>query len=438
MKGLIFTYTLTYGGALVSLFNPFYGLLVYFAFSIIRPESMWYWSVPQGNYSRIVAIALLIGWAGRGFGDWRFGKGGAIVYCLIGFWLWAVASTLFAAIRTDVGFNFVENQAKILLPFLVGATVINSVTQLKQLAWTLALSQSYVALEMNMSYYQGFNRMEYLGFGGMDNNCVAIAMVTGAGLAFFLGLDAPKLWQKLLAWGGAALMAHSIMFAFSRGGMLALIITGIVSFALIPKKPRDYAVFVLAVLLALRMAGPEVVARFTTVFVDKEERDFSAQSRADMWVDCWDLMTKHPLFGIGPDHWAGIYSFQYGWQDKEAHSLWVTIGAELGFVGLGLLLAFYGFAVLRLWPLAHERRLVPDPWLHSVARMVIAGLVGFGISAQFVSLEGLELPYYSTLIGVVGLKLLTRWETTGQWEGEVDVEAWNAEELPAEEYETVV
>ena len=33
----------------------------------------------------------------------------------------------------------------------------------------------------------------------MDNNCNAIAMVTGIGLLFFLGLNAPRWWQKVLA-----------------------------------------------------------------------------------------------------------------------------------------------------------------------------------------------------------------------------------------------
>ena len=39
MKGLLFTYALTYGGAVVSLFNPFYGLLIYVCFAIMRPET---------------------------------------------------------------------------------------------------------------------------------------------------------------------------------------------------------------------------------------------------------------------------------------------------------------------------------------------------------------------------------------------------------------
>ena len=74
MKGLLFTYLLTYGGGLVSLFHPFVGLLIYICFAIIKPEALWYWSVPAGNYSRIVFGALFIGWGMAGFGSWRLGR----------------------------------------------------------------------------------------------------------------------------------------------------------------------------------------------------------------------------------------------------------------------------------------------------------------------------------------------------------------------------
>ena len=40
MKGLIFTYLLTYGGAAVSLFRPFTGLLIYVCFAIIKPDAL--------------------------------------------------------------------------------------------------------------------------------------------------------------------------------------------------------------------------------------------------------------------------------------------------------------------------------------------------------------------------------------------------------------
>jgi hypothetical protein len=43
--------------------------------------------------------------------------------------------------------------------------------------------------------------------------------------------------------------------------------------------------------------------------------------------------------------------------------------------------------------------------MRHLARMVIASLVGFIVSAQFVTVEGVELPYYITMIGGGVLKL---------------------------------
>jgi O-antigen ligase len=265
------------------------------------------------------------------------------------------------------------------------------------------LSQGYVAYDLNRSYFAGYNRLHDVGFGGMDNNCVAIAMVCGAGFAFFLGL-AERGWRRWLAFLAAALMAHAIMFAFSRGGLLALIVAGAVSFILIPKRPVDYLFLLLAALLALRMAGPEVRNRFYSTFAEKEERDLSAQSRVDMWKTCLALMAQHPLVGVGPNNFP-LLAQQHGYTaGKQAHSLWMQAAAELGAPGLGLLLSFYLIAMLRLWRLAKTI----DPVAPDIAnncRMVIAALVGFMVAAQFVSLVGLEIPYYVNLVGAGCLKL---------------------------------
>ena len=95
MKGLVFTYLLTFGGAIASLFRPYVGLLIYVSFAILRPEALWHWSVPQsGNYSRIVANALLVGWVLHGCGSWRVGRAGVIVLSLIGFWTWTIVAAM--------------------------------------------------------------------------------------------------------------------------------------------------------------------------------------------------------------------------------------------------------------------------------------------------------------------------------------------------------
>jgi probable O-glycosylation ligase (exosortase A-associated) len=406
MKGLLFTYGLSYGGAVLSLFNPFIGLLIYIAFAILRPQKMWFWSVPEGNYSRVVAIALLAGWLAKGCGCWQFGRARGVVLAFVGYWSLTTISASWA-IDSASALKAVEILTKIVLPFLVGITTIDSVKQVKQLAWVIMLSQTYVAYEANLSYFGGYNRLWEEGFGDMDNNCNAIAFVTCTGLAFFLGLDSNHPLHKTVAFASAMLLVHGIMISFSRGGMLALVITGVVSFLLIPKRPRHYLMFAVAALVIFRLAGAEVLDRFWTVFAKEGARDDSAESRLVLWQLCWDLMAKNPM-GIGVDQFGFVVA-EYGFPaGKLAHSLWLQVGAEVGFLGLGCLILFYGLCVNRLLPIARERTTTPDPWLPVGARMVIAALIGFAVSAQFVSLKNLEVPYYVTLIGATVLRICSR------------------------------
>src|SRR5262249_27538222 len=272
-----------------------------------------------------------------------------------------------------------------------GITVIDSVPKLKQLAWVIVTCEGFVAFEMNLSYYSGYNRLQEAGFGGMDNNCNGIAIITCLGLAFFLGLNAQRWWQKAVALGCALALAHAVFIAFSRGAMLAMIITGALAFFLIPKRPKHALILVVGVLLLFRLAGAEVQERFLTTFANKEERDASADARLRNWQACVQAVMEEPLLGVGPAHWH-LVSQRYGLPSMEAHTLWLQLAAEQGILGLVLLLSFYGLCILRLWPLSRESCPVSDPWLHDAARMVIASLTGFMVSAQFVSLQGLEVP----------------------------------------------
>jgi probable O-glycosylation ligase (exosortase A-associated) len=407
MIGLAFTYLMSYGGAVVALANPFVGLLIYVSFAILKPgPGLWYWSVPEGNFSKILALGLLAGWAARGFGDWRLGRAGLPVVALLAYFAWNVLSATQALIPT-VAWEWVEAQGKVILPVVVGITLIDSVAKLKQLAWVILVSHGYVAFELNKAYFGGFNRLQEIGFGGMDNNCMAIALVSCTGLGIFLCLSAPKLWQKAVAAACIGFMVHAILFSFSRGGMLGLIIVVVSSFLLIPRRPIHYACLVLGAGLTFAAAGDEVGKRFMSAFAEEGERDESAESRLDMWKICVRVTGENPVLGLGPHHFP-VHATTFGLKpNKEAHTTWLQLAAELGVPGVTFLLAFYLTTVAQMWPLKRESCPVPDPWIRDTARMVIASTVGFVFTAQFVTLPGLEAPYYITLLGVGVLRLLS-------------------------------
>ena len=412
--GFVLINVLTIGGALAALVNPFVGLLIYIGFSILKPEALWYDAVPAGNYSRIVGVTMLASWALHGFGRWRLGAGGAVAAALIAYWIWIVLGATLAP-QPGPAFEFVGNATKIILPFLVGMTTIDSTAKLRQLAWVIVLSQGAVAAALNLDYLGGFNRLVEAGFAGMDNNTTAAALVTCVGLAFFLGVGASRWQHKVIAFACALLTAHVILFSQSRGGMLALIATGLIAFFLLPRRGGYYVLLALVVLFVLQMSTDEARTRFLTTFADPAERDASAQNRLQLWHDSFDVMMKNPLLGCGPAHWP-LIADQYGWPPgTAAHCLWLQTGAELGVPGLALLLTFYGACAIRLWPLARrhaEQSQFDDPWLHDAARMVLAALAAFVVAAQFLTIPGLETPYYVALLGASALKLSRPSEAT--------------------------
>jgi O-antigen ligase len=400
VKGLIFTYALAYGGSAISLFNPFYGLLIYICFAIIKPEALWHWSVPVGNYSRIIGIAFLSGWAIHGFGDRSLGKARPIVLAFLGYYLWVILST-FMSPQPELGAPFIEYLAKIALPFVAGITLIRTTAQLKQLIWVILGSCAFLAYEANLAYLEHYD-FEHGRFIGLDNNAFSILMVTSFGLAVIMGFEEKVAWRRYMCFGFAAAMAHVPMLAFSRGGMMGIAVAAMVTFVVVPKTRRSWTAIAAAFVVGSILAGPSVVSEFSTSFNEGEARDSSAQSRIDLWTDCVDTMVKNPIFGIGQEHW-GTVAPSYGWpKGKEAHSLWFQTAAELGVPGVSFLASFY---ILVLWKTWQASRAVETAWMPTLSRMLMVSLLGFSIAAAFVSVEGFELPYYVALIGACGLKI---------------------------------
>ena len=173
--------------------------------------------------------------------------------------------------------------------------------------------------------------------------------------------------------------------------MTALIISGGIAFLLIPKRPVYYLLFFVGILVTIRLAGPQVIQRFETTFASGDKRDESAQGRLMLWGCCWDYMRKEPIFGVGPNQFPIVVT-EYGViRGREAHSLWLQTGAELGFPGMFLLASYYGICVVRLLPLTRCQTAGVDPWHGVLARITVTSLVGFAVSAQFVSLEASRL-----------------------------------------------
>src|SRR5262249_50747373 len=153
-------------------------------------------------------------------------------------------------------------------------------------------------------------------------------------------------WRKALAFGCLLLIIHVTLFSFSRGGMIGLIALGAVAVRLMPKTPLNWLAVMAALVFTLAAAGPEVRARFATTFAERTSRDASADSRLELWSNCWQMMRENPILGIGPCGFH-LISHVFGWPEgKQGHTTWLQLGAELGLPGLILIAVFYALPVI--------------------------------------------------------------------------------------------
>jgi len=295
----------------------------------------------------------------------------------------------------------------------------------------IVVCQGYVAMELNRWYFSGYNYLWEIGFGSLDNNSMAIGLVTALGVAFFLFFFETSYLRRAVIAGCAAFIGHAILFSFSRGAMLATVVFAGVSFFIIRKTTLHYLVFACALVMAIFLAGPQVRERFFDTFASNDGgREASAQSRLDLWRDCATLLAEDPILGCGPDHWP-LHAHEFGWPaGKEAHSLWVQTAVELGIPGILMYMGFFVVVIWRCWLLLQRTKHEPEAWFADSARMTIASLISFIVAAQFVSLEALEIPYYVALLGAGSLAVHSRMRQSGDpAESELVPDGFTAESL---------
>ncbi len=409
MKGLLFIYAMTAFGVLGGLVAPIIGLFVYVGFATLRPQFLWSFAGDLGGISQYVAIAMLIGWAAKGFGSYSVRRATIVVAPLLLFAAWTFVSSQTAA-NSAIANAWSIEFLKILAPFLVGITTLYTTKHARWLLWVIVGSLAYISYHMNLQYYGGFNEVSAYGFGGMDSNSFGVSLVAAVGPAIALGLSARTTKERGLAFLCALLILHTILLTFSRGAMIGLIVAIVAAFVIMPKRPAYIGGVVLVCLLGIRLAGTEVVDEFSSTFVDAEERDTSAQSRVDLWSACWDMAIKSPLVGVGPRNFP-VHAASYGFTDgKEAHSTWMQTLAETGFPGLAALVGFFVMAIVRLWPMARQKWTAENSEDSLLAAGIVSSLAGFFVSAQFVTMTGLETPYYITMAGaiLIGKRVLER------------------------------
>lgn len=219
-----------------------------------------------------------------------------------------------------------------------------------------------------------------------DPNDLGFILATAIPIGMWLAMygDARR---RMLAVVLTAIVATGLLLTFSRGAMLGLGV-GLVWHALTDRRHVRVLVAAGAVAIAFAAALVQVNAETVAAALGAKSRisDYNVESRFVAWAGALELAADHPVIGIGPGNF-GLYYYELTdsppgtFALQVTHNAYLDMASEIGFVGLGLFLAFLIMSFGRLTIVVHRGR--GPPGLAAAARTaLIVAVVGLLTHSQ--------------------------------------------------------
>lgn len=417
MKQLLLLVAMTVAGGIAAPYHPFWGLLLYYALAVLRPQHLWAWALPvEWRWSLFAAVIIFVSVLLNIHRLIFKGRLTAITLLMMAYGLTLLISCLMAD-NPMLAAHWGQEHAKIIIIAIIATLCLDQLWQLRILTVMILLMVGYIAWEVNYMYlFKSRLDVFHYGYGGLDNNGAGLLMAMGAPLAYTFGVAAEKPWQRMAAWGVALVILHAVMMTYSRGAMLATLVGTIWLFIQHRHRKQTIVIAVAACLAVSVLAGKEIRERFLSTRQYQEDR--SAMSRMESWKAAWTMAWERPLTGHGIRN-ANLYSANYGAdrQGRTIHSVYLQIAADSGIPSMllysgmmGLALASFGRCRRMCSRARSDCQDIGPPQSQQLAILkqyehIALGLQGsliiFAFGGLFLSLEVFELSWLLMVMAAV-------------------------------------
>jgi probable O-glycosylation ligase (exosortase A-associated) len=404
-------------------FRPFVGLLVYGWLAYMRPQDMAWGASRDLPLSQWVAIAMLIGLViALGRERWMVLRLQTVLLILLVGWI--SASVVMAVLPEESGTLYGYYWKAILISVLTTGLVRDR-QRFRVLIMLIAFSIGFLGAKRGLvGLIRGGARYSD-GPGGFMSDNNSFALVLNMVIPLLVGIAVVEK-ARLLRIGAlvmACLCAVTVLFTFSRGGLITLAV--VVPALLWRSRHR----LVVTALVALAAAGFlwYTSDAFTAAYAERAssisdyQADGSAQGRLNAWTTSWRVFLDYPLFGVGPNNLAVVhprYSPDPG-RFRVSHNAYLQVLAECGLPALLLFVAVIASGFLAL---GRIRRGTCLPWVETYARMMQISIAAYVVGSMFLNTAYSELIYQ--LVGMsVSLEVAARAAAAGETEAAAPADA---------------
>ena len=323
----------------------FIGLMVFTALLFFRPQDQIRAlnSLHLAEMSALAALtAMVIGRLSRGLTLSRVTPElsgvilmGGIILATAPFSIWPGGSIS----------TFTEIYSKIILIFVLIVNTLTSRKRVEQFVWLIVIASSYIAFRAVLDSARGINLVEngrvQGAVGGMfkNPNDLALNMVAVIPLAASLSMRAVTLFGRASAALGALLMVGAVIASQSRSGTIGLaVIVAIMGVYLVRRKPAIACAGVLALLLALPLLPASYWHRLSSITDETQDDTGSREARRTLLRESFAAFLQHPITGVGAGQFKNYDPEGREQPWRESHNVVLQVAAELGVVGLFMLL----------------------------------------------------------------------------------------------------
>ena len=234
-----------------------------------------------------------------------------------------------------------------------------------------------------------------------DANELAMVLVAGATLSIAVAATAKRSPLLRVAAGTtAALALFALVLTGSRSGVRALAAAAVTTVLVAGRGSRTKALFaaaalsVTAVVFFVAFAPPAIKDRITQTLPGQVP---NTEGRSTIWQVGWRMATDNPVRGVGLGSFETSsihYVLEPGTLEradqvidtpKVAHNIYLQVFAELGLVGLTMLLAILAFPIVCAVKAAHRFADAGQHAMNVISRAVVVALVAMFTSNFFLS-----------------------------------------------------
>ncbi len=342
-------------GVTLSFLHPVAAVSFMVSNLLIRPWETFKSNSTLAVFPRLLAAVAILSWISSRFVQRKLTfvwNRWLTIFTLI--FIWLIISALISPF-SDENFDFIF---KIFLPtYVVCVFLVNSVETQRDLdllkstvtlALTAVVAGAITITVFHPEYRSGGMRLQgVIGLNGNSNDLAAFSVLASP----FAIISLLRAWdKKRISWIDIfclAILLIGLLMTKSRAGVMALGASFLLYMFMTTKS-------IIRLILRLSMLVPFLLI-FVTVAMQRSKDDLegSSDSRFNYIVSGFRMLRDHPIFGVGVNNYPRFYErYTMSYLEtgaRTAHSTWMLLLAESGFIGLILFSVLFFKMVGKAW-----------------------------------------------------------------------------------------